>query len=205
MKFSESVKLEVKKKAHYRCIICNSFGPLHIHHITPLHEGGSDDIDNAVALCPTCHDNYGDNPKKRKWIKEKRNFWYDHCEKILNYDNLNQLEMTYDLLEEFIVKKDEKILNLEKKIEILNKTIQHYSTVTNNLITRLPYSNVAEKQLLREQISISSNTLAVSGAMIDSFSRKERGTYYRPSGAFFKPSDSLEKMFGLKLKRKKAN
>lgn len=29
---------------------------MQIHHIAPQNEGGTDDIDNAVALCPNCHD-----------------------------------------------------------------------------------------------------------------------------------------------------
>ena len=28
---------------------------LEVHHITPLSEGGLDMLENACALCPTCH------------------------------------------------------------------------------------------------------------------------------------------------------
>ena len=28
----------------------------HIHHVKPRADGGSDDVDNLVVLCPTCHD-----------------------------------------------------------------------------------------------------------------------------------------------------
>ena len=28
---------------------------LEVHHVKTLAEGGADTIDNAVALCPTCH------------------------------------------------------------------------------------------------------------------------------------------------------
>jgi len=196
MPFPEPIKLEVKRKAHYRCVICKSFSPLHVHHIIPTQIGGSDTIDNAVPLCPNCHDMYGDNPQKRKWIKQRRDFWYDYCDKILNYDNLKQLEKTYNILEESMSRQDEKISNLERKIDILNNTVQHYSSLINNLIARLPYTTEDEKDSLKEQIDMSSNILAVSGSIIDNFSRKEKGVYYHPP-------DTILRMFGLKSREKR--
>lgn len=48
-----------------RCEKCGSLAPfirksdgtpyLEVHHIKPLAEGGVDDIDNTIALCPNCH------------------------------------------------------------------------------------------------------------------------------------------------------
>ena len=50
-----------------RCEKCNQLAPfkrssdkspyLEVHHLHPLSEGGLDNIDNAVALCPNCHRN----------------------------------------------------------------------------------------------------------------------------------------------------
>src|SRR5262249_22533251 len=34
-----------------------------------------------APLCPSCHDTYGGNPDKRKWIREMRDFWWEFCEK----------------------------------------------------------------------------------------------------------------------------
>ncbi|MHB2155765.1 HNH endonuclease [Calditrichota bacterium GD2] len=55
----------VKRKANGICQDCNEPAPfinkktgepyLEIHHIIPLSEGGSDTIDNVIALCPNCH------------------------------------------------------------------------------------------------------------------------------------------------------
>ena len=63
MPFSEKVKLEVKRKAAFRCCRCQAIG-IDVHHIIPESEGGSDDIDNATPLCQNQHDQFGDNPKK---------------------------------------------------------------------------------------------------------------------------------------------
>ena len=40
-----------------RCCICRRFKPLHlqVHHIQPREDGGSDEPDNLIALCVTCH------------------------------------------------------------------------------------------------------------------------------------------------------
>lgn len=81
MAFSEQLKLEVKKKSHFRCCLCEKKLPLEIHHIIPQAEGGPDEIDNAAPLCNNCHDAWGDNPIKRKWIRETRDHWYAVCAK----------------------------------------------------------------------------------------------------------------------------
>lgn len=38
------------------CAICKRPHRVQVHHITPKSEGGSDDISNAIPLCPNCHD-----------------------------------------------------------------------------------------------------------------------------------------------------
>ena len=55
----------VKRKANGICQDCKKPAPfinkttgepyLEIHHIIPLAQGGTDTIDNVVALCPNCH------------------------------------------------------------------------------------------------------------------------------------------------------
>lgn len=53
------------KKAKGRCGKCGSKAPfnkaadqmpyLEVHHLKPLSEGGSDNMNNVIALCPNCH------------------------------------------------------------------------------------------------------------------------------------------------------
>jgi hypothetical protein len=50
-----------------------------IHHILPQAEGGDDTEDNAAPLCPSCHETYGANPVKRRFIREARDLWYEIC------------------------------------------------------------------------------------------------------------------------------
>lgn len=39
-----------------RCCICFELHGVQVHHINPGKDGGSDEIDNAITLCPNCHD-----------------------------------------------------------------------------------------------------------------------------------------------------
>jgi len=80
LSFSENTKLEVKRKSHFCCCICHTPG-VEIHHIVPQADKGDDTFENAAPLCPSCHETYGANPTKRKFIREARDFWYELCEK----------------------------------------------------------------------------------------------------------------------------
>jgi hypothetical protein len=76
--FSEAVRAAVRRNAHFACCLCHDLG-VEVHHIVPQGQGGSDDESNAAPLCPTCHERYGANPDKRKFIREAREFWYELC------------------------------------------------------------------------------------------------------------------------------
>jgi hypothetical protein len=78
MPFTEEQKLNTKKKSHFQCCLCHGLG-VEIHHIIPQADLGPDTEDNAAPLCPSCHETYGANPQKRKFIREARDFWYELC------------------------------------------------------------------------------------------------------------------------------
>ena len=80
MLFSESIKEETRKRAWYACCICKKISlALEVHHIIPIAAGGSDDQDNAAALCANCHRSFGGNPDLRSRIREMRDDWYEKC------------------------------------------------------------------------------------------------------------------------------
>jgi len=111
MGFPEHLKVEIRKKSHFSCCLCKNIG-IEIHHIVPQEEGGSDEDENAAPLCPSCHEIYGANPQKRKFIREARDFWFDICKKRYSSDsdkldeikNVVQNTVKYEDLEKF--KKD---------------------------------------------------------------------------------------------------
>ncbi len=54
---NREVRLVVFEKYGFKCNKCNVNDPnvLDVHHLTPRHKGGSDDIDNLELLCANCH------------------------------------------------------------------------------------------------------------------------------------------------------
>lgn len=80
MGFTEALKSRVRKRAHLSCCLCKALG-IEVHHIIPQEDDGPDTEDNAVPLCPSCHETYGSNPQKRKFIREARDLWFEICEK----------------------------------------------------------------------------------------------------------------------------
>ena len=105
MAFSEQVKLSVKKQAHFRCCLCHELF-VEIHHIIPQSEGGQDTESNAAPLCPSCHETYGANPEKRKFIRETRDFWYELCAKRYPIDNEQIKDVLTDALKNVATKDD---------------------------------------------------------------------------------------------------
>lgn len=80
MAFSEPLKAKIRRKSHHQCCLCKAIG-VEVHHIIPQEEGGPDTEENAAPLCPSCHETYGANPQKRKFLREARDLWYEICEK----------------------------------------------------------------------------------------------------------------------------
>ncbi|MBZ2166988.1 HNH endonuclease [Methanobacterium spitsbergense] len=53
-----AIRHEVFKRDNYRCLECgktNKETTLHLDHIRPVTQGGSDELDNLQTLCETCN------------------------------------------------------------------------------------------------------------------------------------------------------
>lgn len=104
MPFDEQTKLSVKKKSQFSCCLCHALY-VEVHHIVPQAEGGQDTEDNAAPLCPSCHETYGGNPDKRKFIREARDFWYELCSKRFTSES-DQLQRISEAVEKSATKQD---------------------------------------------------------------------------------------------------
>lgn len=53
----QTVRVAVLTEAGYRCAVptCRGILALDLHHIVEVAEGGTNDVQNLLALCPTCH------------------------------------------------------------------------------------------------------------------------------------------------------
>jgi len=131
MPFPEKTKEEVRYKSRYMCVFCKQLGPLDVHHIIPQREKGSDNIDNAVCLCPTHHRQYGDNPAFYEHLRTERDKWYDYCEKFL--PNAKDIEDRFESLEKKVFEIQSYTKN-EENVDAMKKImINTYNTVIANL------------------------------------------------------------------------
>jgi hypothetical protein len=55
MGFSKNIISEFLVKTGRLCCICRKEHKVSVHHIIPKEDGGTDDFDNAIPLCPNCH------------------------------------------------------------------------------------------------------------------------------------------------------
>jgi 5-methylcytosine-specific restriction endonuclease McrA len=71
--FSRRLKEEIRKKQDNVCASCGKkVKKLQIHHIIPQSMGGPDTEDNAVGLCPNCHQEWDERAKEGKFFKKKK-------------------------------------------------------------------------------------------------------------------------------------
>lgn len=121
MAFTEALKTKIRRKAHLSCCLCKSIG-VEVHHIIPQEEKGLDTEENAAPLCPSCHEVYGQNSQKRKFIREARDLWYEICEKryASEADRLDEIKrllqntVSYEDFQEF---KEELLSHMIQGIE----------------------------------------------------------------------------------------
>ncbi len=136
MAFTEGTKLEAKRRAHFSCVVCHQL-LVEIHHIVPQVNGGSDEIDNAAALCAYCHDLLGGNPDKRKQIRQMRDFWYELCE--TRFRDSSSLVLAKDL-EELKSSQEEQGAMISGIKNLLEK---HYSHQSDEIAAASTASEVA--------------------------------------------------------------
>lgn len=57
------VRAFVLERDSFRCTECGAQNNLHLHHVVHRANGGSEDADNLVTLCPRCHyEKHKDSP-----------------------------------------------------------------------------------------------------------------------------------------------
>lgn len=146
MAFAESVKASVRRRAHFTCCLCKTLG-VEIHHIEPQEEGGSDSEDNAAPLCPSCHETYGANRLKRKFIREARDFWYEICEARYGSDaaRLDEIERLLKNIESHVKTSTSPLLpfslfytlrhtTTEDAISLAFRHVKGYRSLKNDLL-----------------------------------------------------------------------
>ncbi len=67
------IRYAVLSRDHWQCTRCKKFGRLEVHHVKPLCENGTNDLENLSTLCYGCHklhhNDGGFNPERHQWRK----------------------------------------------------------------------------------------------------------------------------------------
>ncbi len=74
MSIPQRIVDELMARCRRRCCICRRFDPLHlqVHHIVERSDGGTDDPDNLIVVCITCHsDVHSDTKLTRRFTPEE--------------------------------------------------------------------------------------------------------------------------------------
>lgn len=146
MPFPEKVKHAVRRRSHFRCCLCQKLYA-EAHHIIPDGEG-PDTFDNAAPLCPNHHTQYGNDPRKRKWITEGRDWWYEQCDNKRYTTDPAVIERLQEQLKNVATKEDlrlywDQITDLvrsitdkpDRTIEEKNEEISYVTTSVTSVVS----------------------------------------------------------------------
>jgi HNH endonuclease len=175
MPFSESIKIEAKKRANYRCVVCQGFW-VEVHHIHPEGQGGPSTLDNAAPLCTGCHHQYGGNPELRKQLREMRDHWWERCKQTQYLTVDAGLAQKVDDLQISVLqgqkRQDEALaemkglfltqLNLAQQQVLVSGTVANVLTAVNSLGSGLPpMAQVQTSQPFQAKPSVVSGAFTV--------------------------------------------
>lgn len=109
------------ERANKGCVICQwNIARCDVHHIIERREGGSDELDNLIVICPNCHRSVhvlGD-----KYISKEEMVKKSIAHTFIDWKDY------YNLFPEYIKRKDEKCFNLNCNIIVpKNKKRKHCS------------------------------------------------------------------------------
>ncbi len=70
--FSKRTVAKIIKRANLKCSMCNwDETSLDVHHIIERKNGGSNDMENLIAICPNCHRKAHEKKYTKEQLKEK--------------------------------------------------------------------------------------------------------------------------------------
>jgi HNH endonuclease len=101
----------------YRCAVprCRNILALDMHHIIELHEGGSDDQSNLVALCSYCHDMYHRGNISLKAIRTYKAMLVA-ISRAFDIDAIDRLLFLGGLTQDFVVVSGDGLLHFARLI-----------------------------------------------------------------------------------------
>lgn len=173
MPFSDKIRREAKRAAHFKCCWCQQLrGSLDAHHIKPEAEGGLNinTFDNAAPLCKECHDTYGSNPNKRAEVRQRRDFWYKFCEERLYSEDVNGLEKLHEKLRKVEEGYNKRIEVVEEELKGIQTELERLVAQNSRIISEFGSLSANRKQDAIAQFASTSNTITYASATMKKIS-----------------------------------
>lgn len=141
---SKKLRFEVFKRDSFKCQYCGASAPdvvLHIDHIIPVKEGGTNDISNLITSCSNCNLGKGARLLTDKSILEKQRKQLEE----LN-ERREQLEMMMEWRKELLALEDEKVNIAKTRFEELAKCSLNENGISNlkKIIKKYPFELVLD-------------------------------------------------------------
>lgn len=156
-KFTSNTIEKVRKAAEFKCCVCRSRPCFHTHHLDP--EGGND-FDNAAPLCVTCHDLYGKDPLKQKFIRQARNDLYK-CVEETRSTRKKEIELNKEILEKVEELKSKTITKKEFFDDVVPKIVNTIYDIGNE--AKKYAKNKDYEGLVQSLCSLGSSATYISG------------------------------------------
>ena len=150
---SKKIRFEVFKRDSFRCQYCGRSAPdviLHVDHIKPVKEGGTNDLTNLITSCFDC------NMGKKDRLLDDRSILEKQKQQL---EELNERRLQLEMMMEW----REGLVNLEEqKVEFVNehwskRTNGHYSLNENGLKTVRTMLKKFDMNIILDSMDAASN------------------------------------------------
>jgi hypothetical protein len=127
--FSEKTIEQARIAAGFKCCMCRVQPCFHTHHLDPL---AGNDFENAAPLCPTCHDRYGNDPSKQKFIRQSRDDWYRY-NKETRPERQKELELNKEIFDKLEALEAKTVTKEELLHDLIPKIVDTLSSMEEDL------------------------------------------------------------------------
>ena len=126
MAVTDDSAARILAKCARHCCICRRFRPLHlqVHHIIERHDGGSDDVDNLIAICVTCHSDVHTSTKlTRRFTVSELKMHREAVFELVSSGRLPAGDIEADSMQELSARIVDQLRSLEDKLPALKPEI----------------------------------------------------------------------------------
>ena len=141
---SKQTRFEVFKRDAFRCQYCGrgiDETILEVDHITPVAEGGTNDIINLITSCRDCNRGKGKRKLSDRTVAEKESKFLEE-----EQARLEQSQMVIEWKKQLLAQREEEVDYIANYIEIITDwgVSDHGRMSLRSLINQFGFSNVAD-------------------------------------------------------------